>query len=275
MFAHRPIERTVTPLAFTLVELLVVISILAILASLLFPALAKAKARGQAVSCLNNLKQLQVGWFAYVQDNREAIPPNISRLMGSDQVNMPGAWVAGNAQIDTNTANVEAGVIFGQVGSATVYRCPADNSVVRNHPTIRRTRSYSSHHYMNCDIMCGGCGVELVNRTPLNLRKYTGIVNPPPSLAWVFMEEHELSIDDGVFVTHSPWFAPGVPDFWVSFPTYRHENGANVSFADGHAILRRWRFRRTITSYQDQSTVAQGDDLADLKWVEDGLPHAP
>ncbi len=274
MPAHLTSERPARPPGFTLVELLVVISVLALLASCLLPVLAKGKSRGQALSCLNNLKQLQAAWFMSAQDNGDAIAPNISRPAGADQVNMPGAWVAGNAQRDASAANIEAGVLFRLVGAAAAFRCPADRWAVRNYPGIPQTRSYSTHHYLNCDILCG-CSAELVNTSPLNLRKYTRIVNPPPSLAWVFIEEHELSIDDGVFVTHSPWLAPGLQDFWVSFPGYRHNNGATVSFADGHAVLRRWRFHRNIKTYVAQPTYASGDDLVDLRWVEDGLPHAP
>ena len=77
--------------AFTLVELLVVIAVIAVLSSLLLPALAKAKAKGQAIYCFNNLKQLSLGWLVYAQDNNDRLAYNLGR--GRDQTDAR-AWSA-------------------------------------------------------------------------------------------------------------------------------------------------------------------------------------
>ena len=91
--------------AFTLIDLLVVIAIIAILAALLLPALTKSKAKAQGIMCMNNMRQLTLAWIQYAHDNNDRIP--YASAKGSpgppDPATGPYVWVTG--LIDSNPAN--------------------------------------------------------------------------------------------------------------------------------------------------------------------------
>jgi prepilin-type N-terminal cleavage/methylation domain-containing protein/prepilin-type processing-associated H-X9-DG protein len=134
--------------AFTLIELVVVIAIIGILASLLLPTLGKAKEAGRSAACLSNLRQIGIALQLYTQDNNNRLPEMRDRLFETNGVPVANPQNPGLGTNGVASANVQATidvVLTNHLGAPRVLKCPSDFKQV-----YERTRSsYSWNSLLN------------------------------------------------------------------------------------------------------------------------------
>ncbi len=258
--------------AFTLIELLVVIAIIAILAAMLLPSLSRAKAKGQGAQCLNNLRQLQLGWIMYASDNREVLPGDHWQ---DEQQHVPNdynwvtGWLSPEGEASNNTDNTN--VLFlldpkwSQIGpyvkNAGVYRCVADQSMgLFGSVRLSRVRSMSMNCWMGGNSPIWNSGGSRPYR---RFVKSTDIIRPGPTDAIVFIDERSDSIDDGYFAIDME--KQQMPNLPASY----HNGASGVTFADGHAEIHKWRDSRTMPPLSTKfQKFVNCPGSRDLQWLQ-------
>jgi prepilin-type processing-associated H-X9-DG protein len=254
-----------------------VIAIIAILAAMLLPALGKAKIKAQGIQCMSNLKQLQLVFLMYPDDNNDKLTS--SGYMSPIE---PTAWV--NGWLDFNGGNLDntdpgtltnpsRAKFANYLQSVAVYKCPADRSsvVVAGGKRVERIRSLSmGQQWAGPGDWLDPAGFQ-VNGTSKKYRVYfkkSSIDNP--AMRFVFLDEHPDSLNAGGFAN---MMVPNPASAKIiDFPASSHNGAGGISFSDGHAEIRLWRDARTRPVPRYDNNLRLGEDSPnnqDMIWLAD------
>ncbi len=224
--------------AFTLVELLVVIGIIAVLIGLMMPVLAKSRAAANRAVCLSNIRQLGIGVLMYCNDNKGWFPTCAAAADGLTFIQYPDDWVHWQANRKLDDSAIAKYVTRGQT-LKSLLRCPADTFEGRKtHPGILAGQgsylySYSANSAMGRNVKPYGVwrvGGRRINQWRATSKKIllTEAWEKFAGAAWSYSVPLTQRHGTGIFHGN----VPGDPEL-----VFGAKTGVRVSavFVDGHA----------------------------------------